>query len=133
MGARGKHGAEVPLHQLAVLLRGRGPARQEFFGQDLDWPKMRVTMTVGDETLVDTIGGHPLVDPFIFMFPLVNMMREHDEIKAGMLMATHSYSGFLPVPADAGVVSTFNYFDPIEAVFGSTKWRRSPCRRRGNT
>ncbi len=89
--------------------------------QDLDWLKMRVTMTAGDETLVDTVGGHPLVDPFISMFPLVNMMRERDGIKAGMLMATHSYSGFLPVPADAKVVSTFSYFDPIEAVFASAK------------
>ncbi len=85
--------------------------------QDLDWLKMRVTMTAGEETLVDTVGGHPLVDPFISIFPLVNMMRERDGLKAGMLLATHSYSGFLPVPADAKVVSTFSYFDPIEAVF----------------
>jgi 2-keto-4-pentenoate hydratase len=88
--------------------------------QDFDWLKMRVTMDAGKERLVDTIGGHPLVDPFISIFPLVNMMRERDGIKAGMLMATHSYSGFLPVPADEKVVSTFSYFEPIEAVFKSS-------------
>ena len=87
--------------------------------QDLDWLKMRVTMDAGGERLVDTIGGHPLVDPFISMFPLVNLMRNREGLKAGMLMATHSYSGFIPVPPDEKVVSTFSYFDPIEAVFVS--------------
>lgn len=87
--------------------------------QDLDWLKMRVTMSAGDESLVDTVGGHPLVDPFISMFPLVNMMRQREGLKAGMLMATHSYSGFIPVPADEKIISTFSYFDPIEAVFKS--------------
>ena len=87
--------------------------------QKLDWLKMRVTMDAGGDNLVDTIGGHPLVDPFISMFPLVNLMRLRDGITAGMLMATHSYSGFIPVPPDQKVVSTFSYFDPIEATFES--------------
>lgn len=85
----------------------------------LDWLTMRVTMAAGDETLVDTVGGHPLVDPFISMFPLVNLMRQRDGIATGMLMATHSYSGFIPVPPDTKVVSTFSYFDNIEATFVS--------------
>ena len=51
------------------------------------------------------------------MFPLVNMMRLREGLKAGMLMATHSYSGFIPVPADTKVISTFSYFDDIEATF----------------
>ena len=89
--------------------------------QDFDWLKMRVTMDAGGERLVDTVGGHPLVDPFISMFPLVNMMREREGITAGMLMATHSYSGFIPVPADEKVVSTFSCFDPIEATFTSSR------------
>ena len=87
--------------------------------QKLDWLKLRVTMAAGGEMLVDTVGGHPLVDPFISMFPLVNLMRNRDGITKGMLMATHSYSGFLPVPPDEKVVSTFSYFDDIEAVFES--------------
>lgn len=89
--------------------------------QKLDWLKLRVTMAAGDEMLVDTVGGHPLVDPFISMFPLVNLMRRREGLKTGMLMATHSYSGFIPVPPDEKVVSTFSYFDPIEAVFESRK------------
>ncbi|UVO51053.1 hypothetical protein M0208_11175 [Sphingomonas sp. SUN019] len=89
--------------------------------QELDWLKMRVTMDAGGERLVDTIGGHPLVDPFISMFPLVNLMRSRDGITAGMLLATHSYSGFIPVPADEKVVSTFSYFESVEAVFESKK------------
>ncbi len=92
-----------------------GTARKDW--QDLDWLKMRVTMHAGEECLVDTVGGHPLVDPFISMFPLVNLMRSKGGIAAGMLMATHSYSGFIPVPPNEKVVSTFSYFDPIEAVF----------------
>lgn len=85
--------------------------------QRLDWLKMRVMMTAGGETLVDTVGGHPLVDPFISMFPLVNMMRSKGGIATGMLMATHSYSGFIPVPPDEKVVATFSYFDDVEATF----------------
>lgn len=85
--------------------------------QDFDFLKMHVTMDAGEERLVDTVGGHPLVDPFISMFPLVNLMRNREGLKVGMLMATHSYSGFIPVPAEEKVISTFTYFDPIEATF----------------
>ncbi|MEY2942603.1 MAG: hypothetical protein RLY97_617 [Pseudomonadota bacterium] len=85
--------------------------------QELDFLKMHVTMDAGDERLVDTIGGHPLVDPFMSMFPLVNQLRCGEGLKAGMLLATHSYSGFIPVPADTKIISTFSYFDPVEAVF----------------
>ena len=87
---------------------------------DLDYLKMHVTMACAGEQLVDTVGGHPLVDPFISMFPLVNMMRHREGLKAGMLMATHSYSGFLPVPPNETVVSTFSGFEPIEATFAAT-------------
>ena len=87
--------------------------------QSMDFLKMHVTMDAGEERLVDTVGGHPLVDPFISMFPLINLMRSREGITAGMLMATHSYSGFLPVEADTKVVSTFTGFDPIEAIFKS--------------
>ena len=85
----------------------------------MDFLTMHVTMDAGEERLVDTVGGHPLVDPFISMFPLVNLMRHREGLKEGMLMATHSYSGFLPVAADVKVVSTFTGFDSIEAVFES--------------
>ena len=92
-----------------------GTARTDW--QELDFLKMRVTMDAGEERLVDTVGGHPLVDPFMSMFPLINLMRNREGLKAGMLMATHSYSGFIPVPAKVKIVSSFTYFDPIEAVF----------------
>jgi 2-keto-4-pentenoate hydratase len=92
-----------------------GEARKDW--QDLDFLKMRVTMDAGGETLADTVGGHPLVDPFMSMFPLVNLMRSAGGIKAGMLLATHSYTGFIPVPPNEKVVSTFTYFKPIEATF----------------
>lgn len=92
-----------------------GKARKDW--QELDFLKMRVTMDASEERLVDTVGGHPLVDPFMSMFPLVNIMRSREGLKAGMLMGTHSYSGFIPVPAHQKVISTFTYFDPIEAAF----------------
>jgi 2-keto-4-pentenoate hydratase len=92
-----------------------GEARKDW--QDLDFLKMRVTMDAGGERLADTVGGHPLVDPFMSMFPLVNLMRSREGIKSGMLLATHSYTGFIPVPANEKVVSTFTYFKPIEATF----------------
>lgn len=86
--------------------------------QDMDWLKMRVTMDAGDNRMVDTVGGHPLVDPFISTIPLINTLRAKGRgVKAGQLLASHSYSGFLSVPRDARIVSTFTGFDPIEAVF----------------
>ncbi|NIJ07315.1 2-keto-4-pentenoate hydratase [Sphingomonas vulcanisoli] len=87
--------------------------------QDIDFLKMRVTMDAGDERMVDTIGGHPLVDPFISMFPLVNVLRSKYGITAGQLLATHSYSGFLSVPPDVRIVANLDGFKPIEAVFKS--------------
>lgn len=88
--------------------------------RNIDWLKMRVTMDAGGDMMVDTVGGHPLVDPFISMFPLINTLRAKGKgVTAGQLLATHSYSGFLSVPADAPIVSTFTGFDPIEAVFKS--------------
>ncbi len=87
--------------------------------RDMDWLKMRVTMDAGSERMVDTVGGHPLVDPFISMFPLINTLRLKKGVTAGQLLATHSYSGFLSVPAEERIISTFSGFDPIEAVFKS--------------
>ena len=84
---------------------------------DMDWLNMRVTMDAGDNRMVDTVGGHPLVDPFISMFPLVNTLRLKKGVTAGQLLATHSYSGFLSVPRDVSVVSTFTGFEDIEAIF----------------
>ena len=84
---------------------------------DIDYLKIHVTMDCAGERMVNTIGGHPLVDPFISMFPLVNLMRHREGIKAGMLITTHSYSGFLPVPPNEKVVGTFSGFEPIEAMF----------------
>ena len=88
--------------------------------KDMDWLKLHVTMDAGSERMVDTVGGHPLVDPFISMFPLINTLRTKKGVASGQLLATHSYSGFLSVPADVPVVSTFTGFDPIEAVFKTT-------------
>ena len=94
-----------------------GRARKDW--QDLDLLELHVTMDAGPERLVDTVGGHPMVDPFMSTFPLVNGLRHREGLKAGMLLATHSYSGFIPVPADERVVSTFTHFEPVEAVFKS--------------
>lgn len=88
--------------------------------KDMDWLNMRVTMDAGDERMVDTVGGHPLVDPFISSIPLINTLRRKGGLAAGQLLASHSYSGFLSVPADVPIVSTFTGFKPIEAIFKST-------------
>ena len=88
--------------------------------QDMDWLNMRVTMDAGGERMVDTVGGHPLVDPFISTIPLVNTLRRKYGLLAGQLLASHSYSGFLSVPADVPIISTLTGFKPIEAVFKSS-------------
>lgn len=87
--------------------------------QDIDFLKMRVTMDAGGERMVDTVGGHPIVDPFVSMFPLVNVMRSRQGLFTGQLLATHSYSGFLSVPPDTQIVANLDNFKPIEAIFKS--------------
>lgn len=87
--------------------------------QDMDWRKLHVTMDAGGERMVDTVGGHPLVDPFISMFPLINFLRTRQGVAAGQLLATHSYSGFLSVAPDVPVISTLTGFKPIETIFKS--------------
>ncbi|UAJ12602.1 hypothetical protein [Polymorphobacter megasporae] len=88
--------------------------------QDVDFLKMRVTMDAGETRMVDTIGGNPLVDPFISMFPLINVMRSRQGLFVGQLLATHSYSGFMSVPLDVKVVADFTGFKPLEAIFMAT-------------
>jgi 2-keto-4-pentenoate hydratase len=94
-----------------VLGRGRRDWRA------LDLWKMRVTMRQGDRTMVDTVGGHPFVDPFLPVFVLANDMRERQGLFAGQILATSSYSGFYQVEPGVKVVSEFDGFESIEATF----------------
>jgi 2-keto-4-pentenoate hydratase len=94
-----------------VLGRGRKDWR------DLDLWKMKVKMSQGDSTMVDSIGGHPFIDPFLPLFVLANDMREREGLLAGQILATSSYSGFYQVAADVTVLAEFSGFEPVEAVF----------------
>lgn len=87
--------------------------------RDLDLWKMHVTMRQGERVMVDTIGGHPFVDPFLPLFVLANDMREREGLRAGQVLATSSYSGFYQVEAGRPVISEFTGFEPIEATFAA--------------
>ncbi|MGC3981290.1 MAG: hypothetical protein QM808_08535 [Steroidobacteraceae bacterium] len=96
----------------AIIL---GKGRKDW--RDIDMFKMRVTMSQGERVMVDTVGGHPIIDPFLPIFVLANDIRETEGLKAGQILVTSSYSGFYQVEAKTKVVATFDGFEPVETSF----------------
>ncbi len=90
-----------------------------------DWPRfdyaaLRAVMRSPDKVIVDTVGGHAFVDPFLPCVVLINQLRHRDGAKVGQILVTGSFSGFFEVPADVPITVTFEGFGTAEATFVST-------------
>jgi 2-keto-4-pentenoate hydratase len=85
--------------------------------QEIDFARMHVTMKAGDKTIVDTVGGHAFINPFLPVVNLANELRDKSGLKAGQFVATGSFSGYFPVDLGALVVAEFDHFGRIEATF----------------
>lgn len=87
--------------------------------QDFDFASMRVTMRAGSRLIVESVGGHAFVDPFLPCVVLANEMRHREGMRAGQLLVTGSFTGFYPVEVDEPVVAEFGDFGSVEAMFSS--------------
>jgi 2-keto-4-pentenoate hydratase len=81
----------------------------------LDLPKLRITMQVNGETVLDKQGGHPTDDPLAAAVALANMLP--GGVKVGQIVTTGSWTGmdFLK-PGDRCVVR-FEELGEAEVVF----------------
>ena len=87
--------------------------------QSFDFAALRAVMRTPSRTIVDTVGGHAFVDPFLPCVVLANEMRHKAGLAAGELLVTGSFSGFFEVAADEPVTVEFIGFGTAEATFAS--------------
>lgn len=87
--------------------------------QSFDFAALRAVMRTPTRVIVDTIGGHAFVDPFLPCVVLVNEMRHRGGVRAGELLVTGSFSGFFEVEADEPATVDFVGFGSAVATFAS--------------
>lgn len=61
--------------------------------RDLPLGRLQVRLTVNGETVLAKEGGHPTGDPLGVAVALVNMMREHNGVRAGQFVTCGSWTG----------------------------------------
>ncbi len=59
----------------------------------LDLTKLKVTLTVNGETVLEQVGGHPIGDPLGVAVAFVEMMRTGSGVKAGQFITCGSCTG----------------------------------------
>ena len=85
--------------------------------RDIDFGATRVRMSADDKTIVETVGGHAFVDPFLPVVVLANQLRQGPGLKAGQVVATGSFSGFFPVEVGQQIVADFEGVGQATAMF----------------
>lgn len=83
-----------------------GEGRKDW--RKIDFAATRAVMRSRSRVIVDTIGGHAFVDPFLPAVVLVNAMRHRDGVQSGQILVTGSFSGFFPVEAEEAVTAEFD-------------------------
>lgn len=76
----------------------------------MDFTKTRVTMAQDETYVADQIGGHPNGNPAGALPIFVNEMRTQSGLKAGMPIATGSFTSWRPVEADREITAAFEGF-----------------------
>lgn len=85
--------------------------------QDFDFSAMRVVMRTPRRVIVEGVGGHAFVDPFLPCVVLANIMRRREGLRAGEVLVTGSFAGFYEVEPDEPVTAEFVGFGSAEATF----------------
>jgi 2-keto-4-pentenoate hydratase len=85
--------------------------------RDIDFAAMPVRMSADDKTIVETVGGHAFIDPFLPVVVLANQLRRGPGMKAGQVVATGSFSGFFPVEIGQQIVAEFEGVGSATAMF----------------
>ena len=88
--------------------------------QQFDFAAMRMVMRTPRRVIVETVGGHAFVDPFLPCVVLANEMRHREGLRSGDLLVTGSFSGFFEVEPDEPVSAEFEGFGIAQATFTST-------------
>ena len=61
--------------------------------QGLELGRLKVTLTVNNETVLEREGGHPTGDPLAVAVALVNMMRDGGGVRAGQYVTCGTFTG----------------------------------------
>jgi 2-keto-4-pentenoate hydratase len=85
--------------------------------RDIDFGAVRVRMSADNKTIVETVGGHAFVDPFLPVVVMANQLRRGPGMKAGQVVATGSFSGFFPVEMGQVIVAEFEGVGQATATF----------------
>jgi 2-keto-4-pentenoate hydratase len=85
--------------------------------RNVDFGAMRVRMSADNKTIVETVGGHAFIDPFLPVVVLANQLRRGPGMKAGQVVATGSFSGFFPVEIGQEIVAEFEGIGSATAMF----------------
>ena len=95
---------------------GDGPARLAGFRLRAD---AHGDAHAAKRVIVETVGGHAFVDPFLPCVVLANEMRHRGGMRAGQIMVTGSFCGFFEAQPDEPVTAEFVGFGTAEATFAS--------------
>jgi 2-keto-4-pentenoate hydratase len=84
-----------------------------------DFAAMRMVMRTPRRVIVESVGGHAFVDPFLPCVVLANELRHRQGLKRGELLVTGSFCGFFEVEPDEPVTAEFEGFGTAQATFTS--------------
>ena len=85
--------------------------------QKIDFGATRVVMRTEDKKIVETIGGHAFVEPFLPVVVLANELRHGPGLKAGQTVATGSFTGYFPVEIDQLITAEFEGLGQVQSTF----------------
>jgi 2-keto-4-pentenoate hydratase len=88
--------------------------------RDVAFEDVRVTMTEGDKTLVDFIGGHPFDDPMLSALVGINRIRRTAGVKQGDILLTSSSTSFFSVAPGKKITTTYEGLGSVTASFANT-------------
>jgi 2-keto-4-pentenoate hydratase len=92
-----------------------GDAKKDW--QGTDFGNMRVKMRSEEKAIVESVGGHAFVDPFLPVVVLANLLRQGPGLQAGQVVATGSFTGFFPVKVGQQITAEFQGFGRAQATF----------------
>lgn len=87
--------------------------------KDIDFSALPVSMFEDDKVLGASVGGHPILDPFLATFAGLNFLRLRGGLTAGQYLATSSETSFFDVAAGTTITGKFGPLGSIRASFAA--------------
>ncbi len=94
-----------------------GQGREDW--RSFDFAAVRAVLRSPSRRIVESMGGHAFVDPFLPAIVLANEMRHREGMQQGQIMVTGSFTGFFEVGADEPIAAEFEGFGSAEATISS--------------